>query len=137
MSSLAQQLESDIQAKVNAELSKKYPATVNCSLLSVQIDQLKNDIEHYYTTLNPKAAQRVEVFLATKQVLFTGGGCALKLEAKIQKETKNILDYYSDKAETSVVYESITTRNILFVIGATTILMATIILFGSLNKKKK
>lgn len=107
-----------------ADLSVLYPNVTDCFQLEKQIQVIKNDMDFYYSILNPREGDRRKELLKFKEQQFSVAKCPAKIEAKRQADTMAIFDKYSEISKIRIDSMSFKTRNILVLIGASTVLIS-------------
>jgi hypothetical protein len=116
-----------------ADLSVLYPNVTDCFQLEKQIQVIKNDMDWYYSNLNPREGDRRKELLVIKQQQFNLLKCPEKVNLKRQADTMAIFDKFASISETRIVTDSKKNRNILIAISGVTL---AITLFIILKSKK-
>lgn len=114
-----------------ADLSVLYPNVTDCFQLEKQIQVIKNDMDWYYSKLNPGEGDRRKELLKLKEQQFGVAKCPAKIEAKRQADTMAIFDKYANISETRIVTDSKKNRNILIAISGVTLAITVFIILKS------
>lgn len=109
---------------------QEFPTTKDCYQLELQIAALKIRIDKYYQLLNPSEAKKYESVLYLKEGIFKGLGCPAIIEKKNQLATTNVLNKYSDSAETEITTYTTKMRNVYVLIGSVTLVLAALIIIS-------
>jgi len=113
-------------------LESQYPFVNDCFGLEKQIKVIENDIDYLRKRFKSDGGR--EKLLKERKEYFFVLGCAAKVEAKRQSDTKEIFDKNAEIAKKRIEQDSIKTRNTIAYISAGVLLTALMVIL--INRKK-